>query len=133
MKYAIYRIENADECHDVKTGAAVPYLTFLKPSAGDKVISKGGQDATLEELVGLCDQAAESCNAHDYCGAHRLLGAVLYRRTGREKATEIMLDIALRGGLHGMGGICCKGDSYEELGVGRSGHDWGGKYGKGKS
>jgi hypothetical protein len=128
MKHKIYRLEDADECHNVKTGEAIPYLTYLKPGARAKLISTGGRDATLEELVELCDHNAEAVNAHDYCGTHRLLGAVLYRSLGRVEATVIMLKIATFGGLHGMNGVCTSGDAYKELGVGESGCDWDGKY-----
>lgn len=85
-------------------------------------------DATLEELVGLCDHDAENRNAHDFCGVHRLLGAILIRNFGRQSATIAMRDIAQRGGLQGMAGICCESDSYGDLGVGEQGRDWNGTY-----
>ncbi len=131
MRRQIYRVENAENFSNVKTGAAVAYLTYQKPDkkAGDRMLSKGGEDATLEELVGLCDHDAENCNAHDFCGSHRLLGAVLYRKCGRLIATAIMLEIARRGGQHRMGGIGVSGDSYKDLGVGKCGYDWDGSYG----
>ncbi len=131
MTRQIYRVENAENFSSVKTGAPVPYLTYEKPDkkAGDKLISKGGDDATLEELVMLCDHDAENCNAHDFCGSHRLLGGVLYRILGRRLATQIMLEIARRGGQHSMGGIGVSGDSYKDLGVGKCGYDWDGSYG----
>lgn len=130
----IWRVENISECYNAKTGEAVPYLTYEKPfppedAGGPRVVSEDGQDATLEELVELCDHAAENCNAHEYCGTHRLLGAVLYRKLGRQIATELMLDIATRGGLHGMAGIYSRSDSYGDLDVGKNGHDWDGNYG----
>lgn len=128
MKNKIYRVLDPGYCSDVKTGEAVPYLTYYDGAI--KILSTDGKDASLEELVGLCDQDAESCNAHDFCGAHRLLGAVLYRHYGRQSATETMLEIAKFGGLHGMAGICRKGDAYKELQVGKAGYDWDGKYGK---
>ncbi len=130
-QHTIYRVENAENFSG-RDGEPVPYLTYEKPNkqAGDRLLSKGGSDATLEELVGLCDHSAENCNAHDFCGVHRLMGAVLYRKCGRLIATAIMLDIAQRGGLHGMGGICVSGDSYKDLGVGKCGYDWDGSYGE---
>jgi hypothetical protein len=129
MKHQIYRILDVTECYDPKTGKAVPYLTYDGKVYGDaKVVSKGALDATLEELVGLCDQDAESRNAHDFCGAHRLLGAILFRNYGRESATKTMRDIALLGGLQGMCGICTDGDAFKELNVGIARHDWNGKY-----
>ncbi len=128
MTFTIYRIKNADEFYDVATQEGVPYLTYDVPMAGDEVISTGGTDASLEELVDLCDHDAQNTNAHDFCGTHRLLGAVLYRKLGRPGAVTIMLDIATRGGLHRMSGVCSTTDSFEELGVGECGYDWNGKY-----
>jgi hypothetical protein len=131
MRHEIFRMLDKDAFYDIKTGEAVPYLTYDGSVYGDaKVLSAGAEDATLEELVGLCDQNAESCNAHAFCGAHRLIGAVLYRRFGRKSATEAMRDVALLGGLQGMAGVCVDGDAYEELGVGEEGHDWNGTYGE---
>jgi hypothetical protein len=131
MEHQIYRKVSSDERVDTKTGEPVPYLSYDRDVYGDgKVLSKGGKDATLEELVSLCDQDAENCNAHDFCGIHRLLGAVFYRRFGRESSTSTMLDIALLGGLQGMGGICSKEDAYKELRVGEAGYDWDGVYGE---
>jgi hypothetical protein len=129
MKHQIYRVLDVNECHDIKTGEAIPYLTYDGKVYGDaKVVSRGGKDATLEELVHLCDQDAESRNAHEFCSAHRLLGAVLFRRYGRESATATMLEIALLGGLQGMTGVCSKGDAFRELKVGKAGYDWNGTY-----
>ncbi len=121
MKHEIFRILYQNETD--------PYLSYDGEVYGaDKIISTGGTDATLEELVDLCDKDAENRNAHDFCCIHRLLGAVLYRRYGRESATAAMLDIAMLGGLQGMGGICSDGDAFAELGVGEAGHDWSGNY-----
>lgn len=129
MQHEIYRVLDKDECYNTTTGEAVPYLTYDGKVFGDaKIISTGGNDASLEELVGLCDQDAESRNAHEFCGSHRLLGAVLFRQYGREAATKTMLEIARFGGLQGMTGVCSKGDAFKELGVGRAGHDWSGTY-----
>jgi hypothetical protein len=71
---------------------------------------------------------AEGCNAHDFCGVHRLLGRVLYDQVGREKATEIMLAIAKMEGLQGMAGICKEFDYYQTLNVGESDSHWNGNY-----
>lgn len=131
MRHEIFRITDPAGFIVVATGEPVPYLTYDGKVYGEaKVVSTGGTDATLEELVDLCDHDAEDRNAHDFCSIHRLLGAVLYRRFGRESATAAMLDIALLGGLQGMGGICSKGDAFTELGVGKAGHDWNGNYGE---
>jgi hypothetical protein len=125
----IVRLLDADYACDA-SGEAVPHLTYDSDFVDSKnVLTRGGADATLEELVGLCDHHAENVNAHDFYGAHRLLGAVLFRHLGRELATKIMLDIAMRGGLSGMSGVCEDGDSFEDLGVGKAGHDWDGTYG----
>jgi hypothetical protein len=123
-------IEDASECHDVKTGKAVPFYTFNPGDYGGKLLRNDAEEATLEELVELCDQDAESVNAHDFCGAHRLLAAVLYRNLGRATATDVMRDIAYRRGLHGMNGLCGLRDSYADLKVGQSGRDWSGSFGK---
>jgi hypothetical protein len=129
MKHQIYRVLDVNEVQDIKTGEAAPYLTYNGKVYGDaKVVSTGGSDATLEELVQLCDQDAEDRNAHDFCSAHRLLGAVLFRCYGRESATATMLEIALLGGLQGMTGVCSKGDAFHELKVGKAGNDWNGTY-----
>lgn len=129
----IWLLEDKDRCYDTKTGNPVPIYVYeykgAQPEYPPGVVKrKDGKKASLEELVGLCDQDAESINAHDFCGSHRLLGAVLYRHLGRKRATEIMLDIAERRGLHGMGGICGTHDSYDDLRVGENGRDWDGNY-----
>lgn len=132
MRRQIYRISDASECHNVDTGEAIPFLSY---DGGDPyfpfhtILSTGADDATLEELVRLCDQDAENRNAHDFCGTHRLLGAVLYRQYGREAATATMREIAFLGGLHGMSGVCSGPDAYRELNVGEAGSDWDGTYG----
>jgi len=127
----ISRIECRDEFYDIRTG--VPFLTYMEPDdygPEHKLLSTGGDDAKLEELVELADRDAENRNAHDFCGAHRVLGAVLYRELGRWLATLLMLRIARLGGLQGMTGVCCEMDAYSELGVGEAGRDWGGSYGE---
>lgn len=127
----IVLVSDADECVDEKTGKPIPFYNFADAQdESETFIRSDGKLATLEELAQLCDGDAESINAHDYCGAHRLLASVLYRFTGRKKATKIMLEIAMRRGLHGMGGMCGTADSYAELGVGKNGHHWNGSFGK---
>lgn len=128
MIQVIYKVINPDDFYDMKTGEAVPYLTYETPMPPDVLVSEGVSGASLEELVGLCDHGAENCNAHEFVGTHRLLGAVLFRSIGREHATEIMAEIAIRGGLDGMNGACGQDDSYAEFGVGEAGYDWDGKY-----
>lgn len=124
MRHKIYRVLN-EEYTDME-GNSIPHITYYKPEPGEPV--NDGGDATLEELVELCDQDAESRNAHDFCGSHRLLGGLLHRHLGRAKATEVMLDIARYGGQHGMGGVCSKGNAYADLKVGKAGTDWSGTY-----
>lgn len=125
MRREIYRALNTDYID--KTGDPVPHLTYQKPPRKE-LVSKGGADAKLEELVELCDQDAESCNAHDFCGSHRLLASLLHRHLGRLSATNIMLDVARYGGQHGMGGIARSGDAYADLNVGKCGYDWLGEF-----
>src|SRR5512134_207156 len=121
MKHEIYRVLEPTEFYDTTTGEPVPFLTYESPRMfpDGALLSTGVADATLEELVELCDHDAENRNAHDFCGVHRLLGAVLFRRYGRESATATMAEIALLGGLQGMAGVCSEGDAYEELNVGQ--------------
>jgi hypothetical protein len=130
VKKELWLVQN-DHYLDKPNGTPVPHLEFVDPKdpPDGEVLRKDGATATLEDLVGLCDQDAESVNAHDYCGAHRLLAAVLYKELGRKKATKIMLEIAQRRGLHGMAGMVGLPDSFKELGVGQLGHSWGGKFG----
>ena len=83
-----------------------------------------GPSMTLEMLADFCDQKAESCNAHEYVGAHRALAALLYRECQRVKATEIMRMIAERGGLNGMNGVFREKDSFSEFGIKGPWNDW---------
>ncbi len=126
MRRQIWRVSDGN--YTDRDGAWLPYLTYDEPATKEEIVSFGANDATLEELVHLCDQDAESCNAHDFCGSHRLLGAVLHRHLGRTMATRIMLDIAMYGGQHGMGGVCTNGDAYADLDVGDINRDWDGEY-----
>lgn len=129
MKSTIVLIEDAGECYDPATTKAVPFYTYHgEDYAKEAVIASDAEAATLEELVWLCDQDAGNVNAHDYCGVHRLLGAVLIRDLGRTAATTVMRNIAYRRGLHGMNGLCGLQDSFKELNVGEAGCDWFGKY-----
>lgn len=59
----------------------------------------------LKELADFCDGNAESRNNHEFVGTHRLLAAFLNRHVGTVKATALMMDIAMRGGLDGMSGL----------------------------
>jgi len=135
MRYRIFRCLDKNECYHAETGEAIPFLRYAydrptREKADKTVIDRNPKDATLEELVRLCDQMAENRNAHDFVGVHRLLGAVLFRQYGRMAATRTMMEIASLGGLDRMNGVACDEDAYAELGVGESGRDWDGSYGK---
>jgi len=111
------------------SGDSHPYWTTLdRWTQNETIIDRDESNASLEDLVVLCDRAAEGANAHDLCGIHRLLGAVLNQQQGRVGATLTMLVITKLGGLHAMGGICSENDAYELLAVGESGRDWSGRY-----
>ena len=129
IKRAIYRVSNKKEVCNAKTGEAVPYIKYYVGKDPDEtILRKDGGDATLEELVWLCDHKAEDCNAHEFVGVHRLLGRVLFSQYGRIAATKTMLEIAELGGLHGMNGIGQDKDAYKYLMVGKNGCDWDGEY-----
>ncbi len=108
-----------------------PSLEYFDSGAPYAEITErdAGASATAEDLANLCDRDAENCNAHDFVGVHRLLGALLYRRHGRVEATATLLRIVELGGLHGMTGLCDREDAYAELGVGECGSDWFGSFG----
>jgi hypothetical protein len=78
---------------------------------------------TLEELADLCDEQAEQRNAHEFVGSHRLMAALLHRKTGRDKATDIMRQIAEMGGLNGMNGIGGRG-AFKEFGIAEPWKKW---------
>ena len=89
-------------------------------SGDESIVARDG--FTLEKLCDYCDLCAEGRNNHSFVTVHRLLGALLYRKYGRPLATEILQEIAGRGGLDGMNGMGYHGDedaggSYAELGV----------------
>jgi hypothetical protein len=58
-----------------------------------------------QELADYLDQTAEGCNAHDFCGAHRALAALLVKVNGEKAAQESFVMLAKVGGLHGMTGV----------------------------
>ena len=124
MKYEIWLLRG-----EFVAGAS--YLSYADDaiSPDDILDCDAGSAATAEALASLCDRAAEDCNAHEFCGTHRLLGALLCRRHGRVEATKTLLFIAERGGLHRMSGVGCDEDAFEELGVGECGKDWEGSFG----
>lgn len=78
------------------------------------------KDLTLEVMADFLDQDAENINAHDFVGAHRGLAALLYQEVGRTKATRVLRRLVNYRGLHGMVGVCGRGDpgtASLELGV----------------
>ena len=79
-----------------------------------------------EEYAWMCDMKAEGRNAHDFVQVHMLLTGLIVKAIGRETATIIMREIAERGGLDGMNGICGFDDydSFIEFGL-KSGRDTG--------
>lgn len=77
-------------------------------------------DVTLENVVDLLDQHAESINAHDFVTTHRALAALMVKEIGREAATKVFLRLVSFEGLHGLTGVCGRTDVEEhekELGV----------------
>lgn len=97
---------------------SLAYRDRWNPSGDDAA------DATIEDLADFCDLGAESANAHDFVGAHRLLAALLHKHCGREKATAVMREIAELGGLDEMNGVCEKPTGFEALGVAEPWKGW---------
>lgn len=81
-------------------------------------------ELTLEEIADFSDIEAESRNNHAFTGAHRILAALLHRKLGREKATEIMREIAEYGGLDGMSGCGGEPDAFADFGIKEYDEDW---------
>lgn len=84
---------------------------------------------TLEVLAQMCDLHAEDRNNHAFVGTHRILATMIFKKIGREIATEIMKAIAEYGGLDAMTGhyaheLDGKATIYEELGIKRPWYDW---------
>lgn len=76
-------------------------------------------DVTLEAMAILLDNWAGNCNAHDFCGVHKLLALLLHQELGRTKATRIMRRLVNYEGLNGMDGVAGSGDpdlAKKELG-----------------
>jgi hypothetical protein len=59
----------------------------------------------ISALAAYLDQTAENCNAHDFCGAHRALAALLVKVNGKTAAQKAFVMLAKVGGLHGMTGV----------------------------
>lgn len=98
------------------------YRTFEAPNILDE--NPNPKSMCLEELAELCDQGAEARNDHEYIGAHRLLAALLFRKLGREIATEIMFEIAEYGGLDYMVGMDGQKPAYEDFGIKKPWYEW---------
>src|SRR5713101_5869943 len=79
---------------------------------------------SLEEVADFSDGQAESRNNHWYCGAHRILAAILHRKLGSELAAEIIREIAEYGGLDCMNGVGGETDAFEDFGIKDDGGDW---------
>jgi hypothetical protein len=60
---------------------------------------------SLEELSRQLDRQCENRNNHDMVKTHEVLAVFLYRTLGREKALELMWEIARNGGLDAMSGL----------------------------
>ncbi len=98
------------------------YRTFKEPNILDE--NPDPKSLGLEELAEMCDLNAESRNDHEYIGAHRLLAALLFKKVGRDKATEIMFEIAEYGGLDYMVGMDGQKPVYDDFGITKPWHDW---------
>ena len=78
------------------------------------------KNLTLEQMADALDQDAENINAHDFVQTHRALAALLYQEIGRRKATVIFRRLMRYSGIHGMLGVCGRGEPPQvgrELGV----------------
>lgn len=77
-------------------------------------------EITVDSLADMLDRHAENCNAHDFCGCHRGLGAILKQELPNKTALRVMRRLANYEGLHGMCGVAGAGDverAEKELGV----------------
>ncbi len=68
------------------------------------------EECSLEEMAALLDQDAENVNAHDFVGCHVKLAALLFQDYGRQAATRTFRRLVNYRGLHGMEGVCGRGD-----------------------
>jgi len=97
----IYHVQN-DDYLDSKTREPIPRIDYFEKGKFGRetlLIRKDAEDATLDELTQLCDQQAENSNDHAFCGTHEALGKILKKEVGDKLSTQIMLQIALKGGL----------------------------------
>lgn len=110
----------------VREHAAGPEWLSYEPEEYSRKATEA--DLTLEVVADFLDHAAENINAHDFVESHKAMAALLYQEVGRKKATEIFRRLLKYRGIHGMIGVCGRGDpklASRELGVplGRSG-EW---------
>ena len=126
MKREIVRVDY----HDGSDEGLLAYADEVKDDPRTTVMVGNVAPPTLEELADFCDQKAESMNAHEFVGTHRMLAAVLYRKLSRWMATEIIKEIAEQGGLPGMIGmygapaILSWPETYESYGITEPPLDW---------
>jgi hypothetical protein len=85
----------------------------------DKIVS--GPEMTLEQIADFCDLNAENRNNHSTIGIHRLIATILYRKLGRNIATEILQDIAEYGGLDEMNQ---SSKIFKNFGISEPWDDW---------
>jgi hypothetical protein len=105
------------------------FLHYLSERIADDEILDKNPKVELEELAQLCDLNAEDRNNHYYIGAHRILAILLFKKLGRKKATEIMLEIAEYGGLDAMNRLFADEikdslNAYKELGIEPPWREW---------
>jgi hypothetical protein len=72
-------------------------------------------EVTLEAMADMLDQDAESANAHEFCGCHRALAALVYQESGRDAATRVMRRLVDFDGLQGVVGACGCGPSEKTV------------------
>lgn len=85
-------------------------LAFYNLDFVDHKRPSNPEDETLERMADMLDMAAEDCNAHEFVNAHHALAVILHQEVGRNDATRIMRRIVNYEGLHGLVGVCGKGD-----------------------
>lgn len=110
-KKAIWKyIDDFDEHLDYEWGGSNAWDTIDKNPV-----------LTLEEIADFSDTEAEGSNNHAFIGTHRVLAALLHAKLGREKATEIMREIAEYGGLDGMSGCGGESPAFADFGIAEHG------------
>jgi hypothetical protein len=82
------------------------------------------ENVTTEGLAEMCDGGAESRNAHDFVGAHRMLAALLIQSIGKDATKRAMWHIASHGGLDRASGVCSSDDAWSDVGLLEPWSDW---------